>query len=50
MKSCKPAKSCRSCLDPSAQEVISQLRDVSFWHVNSRMAETCEVLVAVSEI
>ena len=49
MKSCKPAKSCTSCLGLSARKVKGQLRDVSFWYVNPRMVETCEVLVAVSE-
>ena len=42
-------KSCRSCVDLSARKVKGKLRGVSFWNANPRMAETCEVLVAVSE-
>ena len=42
-------KSCKSCMDLSARKVKDKLRDVSFWHANPRMAETCEVLGAVSE-
>ena len=42
-------KSCKSCMDLSARKVKGKLRGVSFWCANPRMAETCEVLVAVSE-
>ena len=42
-------KSCRSCVDLSARKVKAMLRGVSFWYANPRMAETCEVLVSVSE-
>ena len=42
-------KSCKSCADLSARKVKGKLRGVSFWYANPRMAETCEVLVAVSE-
>ena len=42
-------KSCKSCMDLSARKVKGKLRGVSFWFVNPRMAETCEVLMAVSE-
>ena len=49
MKSCKPSNGCTSCLDLSARKVKGKLRDVSFWYVDPRMAETCEDLVTVSE-
>ena len=42
-------KSCKSCVDLSARKVKGKLPGVSFWYANPRMAETCEVLVAVSE-
>ena len=42
-------KSCKSCVDLSARKVKGKIRGVSFWFENPRMAETCEVLVAVSE-
>ena len=42
-------KSCKSCMDLSARKVKGNLRGVSFWYANPRMAEKCEVLVAVSE-
>ena len=42
-------KSCMSCVDLSARKVKDKLRGVSLWYVNPRMAETCEVVVAVSE-
>ena len=42
-------KSCKSCMDLSARKVKGKVRGVSFCCVNPRMAETCEVLVAVSE-
>ena len=35
-------------MDLSARKVKGKLRGVSFWYANPRMAETCEVLVAVS--
>ena len=42
-------KSCKSCMDLSARKVKGKLRGDSFCYVNPRMAETCEVLMAVSE-
>ena len=42
-------KSCKSCMDLSARTVKGKLRGVPFWCANPRMAETCEVLVAMSE-
>ena len=36
-------------LDLSAREATGKLRDVSFWYVNPRMAQTCKVLMAVPE-
>ena len=42
-------KSCKSCVDLSARKVNGELRGVSLWCVNPRMAKTCEVLVAVLE-
>ena len=42
-------KSCKSRVDLSARKVKGKLQGVSFWCVNPRMAETCEVLMAVSE-
>ena len=42
-------KTCKSCMDLSARKVKGKLRGVPFWYANPRMAETCEVLVAVSE-
>ena len=42
-------KSCKSFIDLSARKVKGKRRGVSFWYVNPRMAETCDVLVAVSE-
>ena len=41
-------KSCKSCVDLSARKVKDKLRGVSFWYANPRMAETCDVLVAMS--
>ena len=46
---CFVTKSCKSCTDLSARKVKGKLRGVSFWYANPRMAETCEVLMAVSE-
>ena len=40
-------KSCKPCMDLSARKVKGKLRGVSFWYANPRMAETCEVVVAV---
>ena len=43
------AKSCMFCLDLGARKVNGKLRGVSFRYANPRMAETPELLVAVSE-
>ena len=42
-------KRCKSCVDLSTRKVKEKLQGVSFWCANPRKAETCEVLVAVSE-
>ena len=36
-------------LSGSARKVKGKFRGVPFWHANPRMAETCEVFVAVSK-
>ena len=48
-KSCKPSKSCMSCLDSECSKGGRQAPRFSFWYLNPRM-ETGEVLVAVSEL
>ena len=42
-------KSCKPCTDLSAQKVKGKFRGVPFWYAGLKMAETCEVWVAVSE-
>ena len=49
-KGCTPAKSCMSWCDLSARKVDGKLFDVSFWYVSRKMAKTCEVVVAMSEM
>ena len=42
-------QSCTSCLNLSSRKVTGKLRDVSLWHANLRMPETCTISMAVSE-